>query len=225
MTSVSSKLGLVLPSGADPFSTSDIHDNWTKIDTSPGAYICTSSTRPSWTVGQAGRKIIETNTGLEWWWDGAFFRRTTASGLLKTSNGAPAIATITSSPLTVQTPVAFAPFLTLMSVVVPDGHRPLSIVSRMPSTQPGTNYGLVHALIQSGTANGLPVLADTGFNNVNQIGTGNFSVVLPAGLNPGTYDFSVQVRRYSQYTQQYYSNMTYPAISPTDPMILSCTEL
>jgi microcystin-dependent protein len=71
MPTPSPRLGLALPSQPDDFSTQDLRDNWSKIDAAPGTHICTSTTRPTWGVNQAGRQIFETNTGVTRSWTGA----------------------------------------------------------------------------------------------------------------------------------------------------------
>ena len=71
MPTPSAKLGLALPSQPDDFSTADVRANWEKIDAAPGTFICTSTTRPTWGVNQAGRKIFETNTGVTRSWTGS----------------------------------------------------------------------------------------------------------------------------------------------------------
>lgn len=195
MTTLSPKLGLVLPYGPDAFSTTDIRNNWSQIDTAPGSYICTSSTRPTWTTAQAGRKIMESNTGLDWWWDGAAWKRLTPSGLLLTTSGAPAIAlrntvfSTTSSTYVVVTSVA--------NVVIPGGMRPLKIEARWNSASnaSGTTYG---AIFQSATNNSGPVLYTWNFatyGTTDYAAGGTNFAILPGGLAAGTYSFSFQALR------------------------------
>lgn len=74
MPTPSPKLGLALPSQPDDFSTADVRANWEKIDAAPGTFICTSTTRPTWGVNQAGRHIYETNTGVTRAWTGSTWR-------------------------------------------------------------------------------------------------------------------------------------------------------
>lgn len=76
MPTPSPKLGLALPSQPDDFSTADVRANWEKIDAAPGAFICTSTTRPTWGVNQAGREIIEVNTGVKRMWTGSTWQAT-----------------------------------------------------------------------------------------------------------------------------------------------------
>lgn len=77
MPTPSPKLGLALPTQPDDFKTSDLRDNWQKIDAAPGAFICTSTTRPSWGDNQIGREIIETNTRVRRMWTGTGWFATT----------------------------------------------------------------------------------------------------------------------------------------------------
>src|SRR3954452_20373739 len=88
MPTPTTRMGLLKPTTADPFSTADLAANWQKIDDSPGTYVCTSTTRPPWGAAQRGRKIHETDTLLNWTWDGANFQRDAPRGLLKTTSGA-----------------------------------------------------------------------------------------------------------------------------------------
>ena len=63
-----SRLGLYLPGGGstglitpdEPADIDKINDNMTKLDADAGAYVCTSSTRPS--IPYAGKLIYETDT-------------------------------------------------------------------------------------------------------------------------------------------------------------------
>ncbi|GAA1978609.1 hypothetical protein [Kitasatospora viridis] len=74
MSASTPRTGLKTWDGSDPFLRSDFNDNFRKIDSYPGAYICTSSTRPSWGAAQAGMKIIESDTRRELIWNGSSWR-------------------------------------------------------------------------------------------------------------------------------------------------------
>lgn len=63
-------LGMTRFAGSDPFLRSDIVADLDIIDQYPGTFICTSTTRPSWSAAQAGMSIQETDTGRELWWTG-----------------------------------------------------------------------------------------------------------------------------------------------------------
>lgn len=71
MATFSNYLGLKLNQSTDPFLLSDFIANWDILDASPGNYICTSTTRPSWASAQAGRTIFMTDLKQFSYWDGA----------------------------------------------------------------------------------------------------------------------------------------------------------
>lgn len=193
MTTPSPKLGLALPSQADPFSTADIRANWEKIDASPGTFICTSTTRPSWTAAQAGRKIYETNTGLEWVWSGTAWKRTGPEGLLKKNDGSWAIAERTSDFST--TSNTFIRVVTLSSVVVPAGSRPIRVeVSWKKARNPAGNFQ--GCIFRSATNDSGPKMAQWHFgtnSNDANAGGGTYFAIERNGLAAGTYDFSLQI--------------------------------
>lgn len=58
MATYSTVLGLKLNDESDPFQLSDFTANYQILDQSPGTYICTSTTRPSWGAAQNGRLIF-----------------------------------------------------------------------------------------------------------------------------------------------------------------------
>ena len=70
MATYSTYLGLKLNSATDPFLLSDFIGNWTILDGSPGVFVCTSSSRPSWTAAQAGRRIFMTDWKALSYWTG-----------------------------------------------------------------------------------------------------------------------------------------------------------
>jgi hypothetical protein len=83
MTSLTDRLRLIRWTGSDRWRNSDLQDNWAAIDAAPGTLICTSTTRPSdWGSNQTGRRIIETDTRLEYEWDGTGWQRLTGKGLV-----------------------------------------------------------------------------------------------------------------------------------------------
>lgn len=73
MSTTSPRMGIKIPDGSDPFLRTDFVQNWDTIDNYPGAYICTSVTRPSWTSAQAGMCIAETDTRRFLMWNGTSF--------------------------------------------------------------------------------------------------------------------------------------------------------
>lgn len=74
MSSTTPRVGIKTWDGSDPFLRSDFSDNFRKIDNFLTAYICTSTTRPSWGASQAGMKILETDTRRELMWSGTAWR-------------------------------------------------------------------------------------------------------------------------------------------------------
>jgi hypothetical protein len=67
----STVLGLKLNDASDPFQLSDFIANWQVLDASPGTFICTSTSRPSWGTAQAGRMIFMKDLKQTSYWDGA----------------------------------------------------------------------------------------------------------------------------------------------------------
>jgi hypothetical protein len=66
----STVLGLKLNELSDPFELSDFVQNWDILDASPGTFICTSVSRPSWGTAQAGRMIFMTDLKQSSYWTG-----------------------------------------------------------------------------------------------------------------------------------------------------------
>jgi hypothetical protein len=58
LATYSTVLGLKLNDESDPFELSDFTSNYGILDASPGVYICTSTSRPSWGAAQNGRLIF-----------------------------------------------------------------------------------------------------------------------------------------------------------------------
>ncbi len=74
MSTTSQHQGLKIPDGSDPFLRTDFVQNFQTLDQYTGDWICTSTTRPVWGAGQAGMKIIETDTRRTLMWTGTTFR-------------------------------------------------------------------------------------------------------------------------------------------------------
>jgi hypothetical protein len=70
LATFSNYLGLKLNQSSDAFLLSDFIANWDILDASPGIFICTSTTRPSWSSGQAGRLIFMTDLKQTSYWNG-----------------------------------------------------------------------------------------------------------------------------------------------------------
>ncbi len=71
MATFSSVMGLKLNDLSDPFQVSDFTGNWGILDASPGTFICTSTSRPSWGAAQAGRLIFMKDLKQLSYWDGS----------------------------------------------------------------------------------------------------------------------------------------------------------
>jgi hypothetical protein len=186
-------MGLALPSQADPFSTADIRANWEKIDAAPGTHICTSTTRPSWGSSQEGRRILETNTGLEWMWLDGEWVRVAPSGILRRSTGEFAIAERTTDFTT--TSNTMVKVVSVTNVVVPGGNRPIKVeVSWQKARNPTGNF--TGAIYRSNTNNSGPRLALWSFptnDSDANAGGGNYLAYEPGGLAAGSYDYSFQI--------------------------------
>jgi hypothetical protein len=197
MSDTSVKLGLFLPTQVDAFATADVRANFEKIDAAPGTHICTSTTRPSWTSAKAGRKIYETNTGLEWVWTGTAWKRLYGTGLLKLSTGDWAYQErVTNASTSSHT---YSVVKTLSNVVVPDGNRPIEIRTQWQATHNATNHFLL-ALYRSAVANSGPRMVEwfAGVESPDypQGDGGTFSYLHRDGLAAGLYNFTLQMRIY-----------------------------
>lgn len=71
MSTLTDKLGLKIPAPTDPFLRQDYEDALVAIDRAPGVHYCTSTTRPTWSSGQDGRLIFETDTRRFLSWTGS----------------------------------------------------------------------------------------------------------------------------------------------------------
>ena len=65
------RLGLMRPVGSDPFLTDDFKESFDKLDTMPGTLpVPNAASRPTgWGPAQHGNKILQTDVGVEWFWD------------------------------------------------------------------------------------------------------------------------------------------------------------
>jgi hypothetical protein len=71
LATYSTVMGLKLNDSSDPFALSDFTANLQLLDASPGIFICTSTSRPSWGVNQRGRLIFMTDLKQTSYWDGS----------------------------------------------------------------------------------------------------------------------------------------------------------
>lgn len=226
MASQSTNLGLTVPTTEDAFSTSDIANNWQKIDSAPGTHICTSTTRPTFSQVQAGRRIYEKDTDLEWVWDGSQWERVAPKGLLKRTNGSWAVGQrttdISSSSNTSVLVVA------VNDVVVPAGNRTLMIQvvwSRAYSRPGGYFFGRIYRSGQSNTGPMIRQWALTGalvpYENLADEGAGGSMFTYENdGLPAGVYSWSFQIARAldGSHVQTVQSN-------PGSPTEISVTEM
>lgn len=106
MPTTTNRLGLLKHTGSEPFAIEDYQYNWDTLDESPGIFVCTSATRPTWGNGQSGRIILETDSLLLWRWTGTAWARLSGRGHI-------AYNTVTSSlnttSTTYQTAVSVTP--------------------------------------------------------------------------------------------------------------------
>lgn len=198
MPTPSARLALLKPSTSDPFVTADLAGNLQKIDDTPGYRPCTSSTRPSWTAAQTGMLIVETDTGLIWRWNGTTYNRIGPAGVLKTTGGAMAIATRTTDFSTTSTTPVIC--LSLTSVVVPDGSRPIALVLTANQAE-NSNGALLGAVWRGNVANSGTTLGQfsmVGDSTSPTAGAQGGQVCFVAweitGLSAGTYSWSFQIK-------------------------------
>lgn len=91
------RLGLKKPEGTDQFLRQDFLDNYDDLDTSPGHFICTSTTHPTtWGDNQVGRTIIEANTGAVLYFTSAHTFESIFATDSQSAVNAASIATLTS---------------------------------------------------------------------------------------------------------------------------------
>lgn len=74
MSGTTPRTGIKTWDGSDPFLRADFNDNWRKVDSYLSAFICTSTTRPSWGAAQAGMRIFETDTRRDLMWTGTTWK-------------------------------------------------------------------------------------------------------------------------------------------------------
>lgn len=199
MPTPSTRLGLLVPSTSDPFVTLDIANNWLALDANPGVLVCTSTTRPSWGTAQNGQLISETDTGLQWRWNGASWLRVAPVGLLKTTVGGWAYNQVTTD-VTTSNRTAYIIIVSVANVVVPSGNRNISITA---SWNKGDNsVGLIAAgIFRSNVNNQAPQLAMwniAGDSTSPEAGAqgngGSYTCLERGGLAAGVYSWSFQFR-------------------------------
>lgn len=224
MASLSQNLGLIVPTPTDPFSTADIAQNWEKIDDAPGTYICTSTTRPTFTASQPGRRIYEKDTDLEWTWSGTEWQRVAPMGLLKRTNGEWATGTVSTD--VVSSASTYVIVCSVTNVVVPAGRRTLQVQvvwSRAYNTL-GYFYGAIFRSAVNNSGTRIGGWAITGANRSGQHpdegGGGSTFALERDGLPPGVYDWSFQIA-----TQSLIGGTSTVQGNPTSPNSISILEL
>jgi hypothetical protein len=123
MATTTLRMALNKHSLADSFRLIDYTQNWDKLDSYPGIFICTSTTRPStWGAPQTGQSIRETDSKLTWVWNGSAFERGGPRGKLGATPRTADIATTSANyVIAVQT-----------SVVIPAGGRDVLVIAEIP---------------------------------------------------------------------------------------------
>lgn len=118
MTTLTQRLGLKRHTTGDRFRIADYVDNWLVLDAAPGRHICTSATHPvTWDAAHIGRGIRETDTGLDWRWNGTVFVRESPKGDLGSADVVANAATASTAPVVAIT----------TNVTVPAGDRPVMV--------------------------------------------------------------------------------------------------
>lgn len=206
MPTPSPRLGLLEPSTSDPFSTQDIATNWGILDKYPGIYVCTSQTRPQWGQAQAGMRISETDTGLEWRWDGANFQRTAPQGLLRTTTGGWARGQRTSDFSTSST--SYVVVVAITNVVVPPGNRTLQINVGFYRAEAGGAGSYFLGCVKRSASNNSGT-EEFNFACPDNVPGGRVGYV-PGGLPAGTYSWSFQIAKWGNPTTLIRGSATTP---------------
>ena len=193
MASQSPHLGLIIPTTSDAFSTTDVANNWSLIDKYPGTYLCTSTSRPNsgvggaptWTAANNGQRILETDTGLEWKWNGSQFTRVAAIGRLggNVNNGTVSVASGTPNNV-----------VTASNINIPSGSRWLQITSSWVLVQNDTSGKTVLGVYIDSTL--LREYTITGDSSAPSAGAqgGSGSIITSTQVAAGLHSFSVKIR-------------------------------
>jgi hypothetical protein len=121
-------MGLLYPTGTDPFLTSDFADTMAILDQHPGTLtVPNQAGRPNtWGVNQHGRRVMQADQQIEWMWyqpsapTPGVWKRTYAKGMLATSQTG---GTVSTSNQNYNSP---ATLVQLTNVLIPGG-RPYKI--------------------------------------------------------------------------------------------------
>lgn len=119
MATFTTYLGLKVNASTDPFLLSDFTSNWNTIDANPGIFICSSTTRPSYSSGQAGRLIFMNDLKQLSYWNGSSWQDLrdsapifSSGSFINTSMSAGSSPTFTICSFTTPRPCSLAIWLT-----------------------------------------------------------------------------------------------------------------
>lgn len=196
MATFSTFLGLKLPATTDPFLLSDFISNWGIIDASPGVFICTSSSRPTWTSGQAGRLIYMTDYKQLSFWNG-----TTWNDL---RDSAPVVAqgTILNTNMASNS----SPQFTLMTFTTPRTSALTVWLSATYQCSNRVNQDLYQSILVDGTKYTLGGYREqirfsgTSSDSGNTAGTNAMSVAIIPSIGAGTHTVGLQVDMGNRYS-------------------------
>lgn len=188
MSTTSTFLQLTVPQTSDNFSTAAIAANWNAIDAAPGSFVCTSSTRPTWASGQAGRLIYETDTNLSWEWNGTSFARIYPKGLLGSTTATSGSTISTTS----QTTILTGTYTTLA------GGRSVRFHALVPSISiSGTSPTGALSLYVDGTqVQSMPINSTTAVDRdfsriVSGLSAGSHTFVLSGSVTSGSFTITL----------------------------------
>lgn len=197
MASQSTRIGLILPTTADQFSTQDIANNWATLDKYPGTYICTSASRPNsgvggaptWNNNHVGMRIRETDTSLEWLWNGSAFLRAAPVGRL---GGAINTGTVTANTYSSGTT---NPYVTAVStsVNIPPGNRWIEIISSWGLIQNTYGYTVFSFFIDGVEKKFLSVSGDSSAASQGAQGSSG-ELSYTTQIAPGIHTIAVAIR-------------------------------
>lgn len=127
MSFLTSRLGLIVDTTADPFLTAEVAGNWEIIDDYPGIFTGSTSTIASevsaWGSAQQGQIVSDTTTGLLWQWNGSTLVRFYGTGILSTVK--------VTSPVTVTTVLSSTTTIITTTCTIPTGGRWVEIKCEM----------------------------------------------------------------------------------------------
>lgn len=128
--SKTANLGLMNPVGADPFTTADFADSFTKLDAVPGTLVVPNeASRPSgWSASQHGRMVWQADLNVLWTW---YQPSSGSSGVWKRVSNVGWLGGA-SNPSTINTTAvswSSAPTICSASIMVPGGRRCMIVLT------------------------------------------------------------------------------------------------